>query len=379
MTQILIRTIVVLLAVSMAAIACQVPVFRYALERWEADDYRIVVFEKGPRAEATAALIEQLQQASRHSESGDGHANIIIEFADIENLTDAQQWSLLDWNSIEIFPAMQVYYPDSTGIEAPLWHGQLTGANIGKLLTSPARTELTKRITAGDSAIWILLQSGDAAADAIAEEKLRASLSQVAAKMSIPEGVIRPEELAHAINNKEAPVEMDDVLRSRIPLKIAFSILRVDPMNPSEELFSQMLTASDNRSTGLRAIPVFGRGRMMPGLDASMFTVPAIGGASDYLCGACSCQVKEQNPGLDLLIDFDWSRHLVDGLIATERVLPPLSGAGDVADDEISVEPAESAKVQTIPQPFLSIGVLVTIGLVVVSVLAGSVVLMLRR
>ncbi len=31
---------------TMAATACNVPVFRYALERWEADHYEIVVFHR---------------------------------------------------------------------------------------------------------------------------------------------------------------------------------------------------------------------------------------------------------------------------------------------------------------------------------------------
>jgi hypothetical protein len=31
---------------------------------------------------------------------------------------------------------------------------------------------------------------------------------------------------------------------------------------------------------------------------------------TEFLCGACSCQVKEQNPGFDLLLTTDWNRAL---------------------------------------------------------------------
>ena len=86
--------IVVVFAIVATAVACQVPVFRFALERWEADDYRVVVFEKGLRSDAAAAQIERLQESSRHGGTA-GYANISIELADIDNLTDAQQWSLL--------------------------------------------------------------------------------------------------------------------------------------------------------------------------------------------------------------------------------------------------------------------------------------------
>lgn len=382
MTRILTRTLLVLTLASLSAIACQVPVFRYALERWEADDYRIVIFEKGARASETSTLIDRLQNVSRHAGSSEGHANLIVEFADIENLTDAQQWSLLDWDSIDSFPAMQVYYPESTGIETPLWQGDFNATTLEQLIASPTRIELINRITAGDSAVWLLLESGDSAADQLAETALQKTLEEVSSEMEIPEGVIRPEELADAINSEENPIEMDDVLRSRIPLKIAFSVLRIDPTNPAEAIFCKMLTASDERSARPQAIPVFGRGRMMPGIDAAQFTVPAIGGAAAYLCGACSCQVKEQNPGLDLLINTDWSRHLQDGLIATERELPPLTGAGDIIIEAETEEPppalptgAHTGEIQ----PLLSTSLFVTIGLVIAGIIGGSVWLLRRR
>lgn len=366
------------------ALACQVPVFRFALERWEADDYRIIVFEKGPRSAATTALIERLQQSSRHGENGVGHANVAVELADIDNLTDAQQWSLLGWESLKTFPAMQVYYPESSGIETPLWQGDLTGESIEMLLASPARQELTRRLTAGDSAVWLLFETADIAADALAEEKLVDALQEAEATLEIPEGVIRPEQLASTINTRDVPVEMDDVLRSRIPLKIAFSVLRLNPDDPKEAIFSRMLTQSDQseRAAMQKAVPVFGRGRMMPGIPVSRFSASAIGSATSYLCGACSCQVKEQNPGLDLLINTDWSRHLQDGLIVTERALPPLTGAGDIVE-EVPRTSEEDTVVVTIKgknkeKPFASTGLLTALGAVILGVFAGSVFLLRR-
>lgn len=370
------RPVALIAALTFTAIACQVPVFRFALERWETDDYRIVIYEKGARSQATAALVARLQQASRQSTAG--HANLVFELADIENLTEAQQWSLLDWDSITSFPAMQVYYPESTGIEAPLWQGEFTGETVDKLLTSPARKELAKRLTAGDSAVWLLLESGDRTADSLAEEKLKQCLTTAESILEIPDGVIRPDQLVGTINTRDTPVEMDDVLRSRIPLKIAFSIMRLDPSDPDEAIFLGMLTQSDSANSQQRAIPIFGRGRMMSGIPVTQFSDSAIGSAAGYLCGACSCQVKEQNPGLDLLIDTDWSSYLQDGLIVTERELPPLTGAGDI----VSVAPAlaetalegSSAK----QKPFVLTTLLVTLGTVVLAVFVGSFA-MLRR
>lgn len=372
-------------AIATPARCCQVPVFRFALERWEADDYRVVVFERGPRSDGTQALIGRLQQASRHAEGGTGgHANLVVEIADIDNLTDAQQWSLPGWEDFTTFPAVQVYYPASTGEESAFWQGELTDAAIDRLLESPARLELIQRLTSGDSAVWVLVETGNEAVDTAAENKLRSLLDAAQAELKIPDGVIRPEELEAALNavTREAPVEMDDVLRSRIPLRIAFSILRLDPASPEEAVFARMLGGAEPQPfPGVEpvAIAVFGRGRMMPPIAASRFAVETIAGATGYLCGACSCQVKEQNPGRDLLVGADWSQHLQDGLIVSERALPPLSGAGDLtATEPAALAMGPGAAADRKPATFAPATLWVSVMAAAAAVAAGSVVLLRR-
>ena len=46
-----------------AAWACNVPVFRYALERWPADPYLMLVFHDGPLNEKHAKIVEQLEES----------------------------------------------------------------------------------------------------------------------------------------------------------------------------------------------------------------------------------------------------------------------------------------------------------------------------
>ena len=43
--------------------------------------------------------------------------------------------------------------------------------------------------------------------------------------------------------------------------------------------------------------PIFGRGRVLGGLEVKAKEIEE---AARFLCGACSCQVKELNPGVDL-------------------------------------------------------------------------------
>src|SRR5262245_42689122 len=59
---VLFASIAVLLSSASAARACNVPVFRFALERWRPDNYQVIVYHRGPlpaEAKKTVALLEQ--------------------------------------------------------------------------------------------------------------------------------------------------------------------------------------------------------------------------------------------------------------------------------------------------------------------------------
>ncbi|PIW14960.1 MAG: hypothetical protein COW34_07135, partial [Armatimonadetes bacterium CG17_big_fil_post_rev_8_21_14_2_50_66_6] len=50
--------------------ACSVPVFQYALERWPADPYEVVVFHRGPLSEQDQATAKWLKERDVYAESG---------------------------------------------------------------------------------------------------------------------------------------------------------------------------------------------------------------------------------------------------------------------------------------------------------------------
>ncbi len=56
--------------------------------------------------------------------------------------------------------------------------------------------------------------------------------------------------------------------------------------------------------------PVFGRGRAFEVIPAKQLNAGLIEVLTMFLCGACSCQVKERNPAFDLLLSTDWNREL---------------------------------------------------------------------
>ena len=53
-----------LIVCSALAAACNIPVFRFALERWKPDSCEIVVFHRGPMSVEDGEILEDLESAS---------------------------------------------------------------------------------------------------------------------------------------------------------------------------------------------------------------------------------------------------------------------------------------------------------------------------
>ena len=65
-----------------AVLACSVPVFRYALERWQSDNYAVVVFHKGALSDENRKLLASMAPdplVSPHV------ANIELKTVDLDN------------------------------------------------------------------------------------------------------------------------------------------------------------------------------------------------------------------------------------------------------------------------------------------------------
>src|SRR4030095_3610352 len=112
-------------------------------------------FHKGELPEAQRKLAQQLEDAS-------GTANINLSRTDVGGkLTPSQQklWGR-DGKGAGL-PWLLVQYPEDEEKAPPAWAGPLDAKSVGLLLDSPARREVVKRLCRGDSAVWVLLTSGD--------------------------------------------------------------------------------------------------------------------------------------------------------------------------------------------------------------------------
>ncbi len=211
----------------------------------------------------------------------------------------------------------------------PFWSGD----DPAPLLDSPLRRQLVEKLRSGASTVWILIEGADPAENDQVAERLAELLAEAAAGIAIPDGVVRPEQLDSG-EVELANIDVKDVLSSPIPLGIDFQILRLASDDPQELVFRKMLQGSHPNplvrgSPGPLLVPVFGRGRMLEPLPAPMLNRETVTMASQYLCGECSCELKDENPGADLLLHVDWETILRNSYTIIDRHLPPLAGAGE--------------------------------------------------
>ncbi|NQZ57448.1 MAG: hypothetical protein HRT88_08265 [Lentisphaeraceae bacterium] len=246
-----------LICVGLSAAACEIPVFRYALERWAADDYTLELPASIP--------VNELNE----------DVNIEIK----EGTTEV----------------VKLYYPHR---KSPFFIEPVEDFSYSALIDSPARDEIVKRILAGDSIVWVVLTTGD----------------------ELPEKNI----LEKSLRAAEKSLGSDKV-------KLKFSYLQVPRNSTKERYFISCLLSIESDLLDTRetiAFPVFGRGRFLAPLVGKGINPDNIKDQGAYLAGACSCEIKSQNPGLDLLINFDWEEFLKNKSTVKDKILPSLSGIG---------------------------------------------------
>ncbi|MCY3021657.1 MAG: hypothetical protein NTW87_21805 [Planctomycetota bacterium] len=112
----------------------------------------------------------------------------------------------------------------------------------------------------------------------------------------------------------------------------------------------QMLLNIDKeaqKESGPLVYPVFGRGRTLGGLAGKVLEAESLREACEFLCGACMCSIKQQMPGMDLLLSADWSALGTDQAFSAMppllQGLSPLAQAAAGAKAQPGAVPARAA------------------------------------
>lgn len=298
------------------AVACNVPVFRYALERWPADLYEVVVLHNDDLDQQQTEHVQSLKEMSR---SSDGHANFNLRTVGVKEIKDELLSDIWDQHGGEGKPIVALLYPRAAQ-EVP--DRFVTAAPLGKdtlnqLADSPVRDKLVEELLSGESAVWIFVPSGDKAQDDAALERLNKQVARSEVELKLP---------------PQDEIEADEFFRIENPieLRLGFSVLTLDRNDPKEKFMLAMLLGSESDLESLSeplAFPVIGRGRVLYALVGKGIFPDTIKSASRFVVGPCSCQVKEQNPGFDLLLSVAWDEKLGGSVLsepAAERSNRPV-------------------------------------------------------
>ena len=313
----------VVLVFAAAASACTVPTFRYALERWPSDAYDVLVFHRGKLSEADQAVVKLLEDIST-AEEGE-FANVAVYTIDLaDKEVNKEVVRMLPAAARDKLPWMLVRYPRYHRISESLVSVPLSASAVKTVLNSPKRAEIVRRLTIGQSAVFVLLESGKGKVDDAAAAMLATELKKMEKELKLPE-MVPP--------GFELPSDVE------IPkLRVAFSVLRLSRKDPEEKLLADMLLRTEPDLTDAKfagepmVIPIFGRARAMYALVGEGINPDNIAEACFILIAPCSCDVKQAltGTGIDLLVTADWEE-AAGGVMLSYLRLPPLMGMATTA------------------------------------------------
>lgn len=294
--------------------ACQVPVFRFALERWKADSYRLVILHRGHELESDRQAVQSLLHLAQRNPLLQVRETALSERSPqvLQRLYDSAQ--------VSSGPVVAAFYPARSGIPAGTAAFVMPVAEAGTqgLLRSPIQDQLIQRLAAGDSVVWLFLAGGHADQDRAARRLLTEQLEQLQQQLRLPtaDELQMPSAILQKLN---------------VPFQLRFSVLDVPASDEQERCLRETLLNSEPDLRELEqpiVFPVFGRGRVLYALAGAGINAGTIRAATEFLTGPCSCQVKEENPGFDLPLSNDWEQSLGDVLLSSpipERSRAPVT------------------------------------------------------
>ncbi len=194
----------------------------------------------------------------------------------------------------------------------------------GRATAVGRRSHASKRLQ-GDAVVWLLVRGTDQELAARAKAALDAAIERLAEEIELPAGIGRP----------------GSELLAKIPLHLKFSVVEVSVNSRDEQALIKLLHGGFKKTplaSDSYLAPVFGRGRVLDVLSASDIEAETISDLTQYLCGACSCQVKQQNPGFDLLCAMNWDEQLFDENFDPTS-LASLNSANVTGESTIDSEP----------------------------------------
>jgi hypothetical protein len=313
------KALVILMLVASYAtpvFSCSTPVFRYALEMWGAYAYVVEVYHDGNLDDSQQQALTYL----KNTYISEGPVNIkIVEITD-NHPDDIRK---------EDLPLMRLSFPTEHKIHQVVWQGKLTEEYAKNIIDSPSRKQVLNNISRGDAAVWLFLESGNADKDAKQLKILKDELERLSETLKLSE-------TATDVAGNLLDIEI-------INTGVDFSLVQIDRNDPAEEIFISILLGTEADLKMFQniplAFPIFGQGRALYALAGNGIKPKNIETACSTIIGWCSCTIKDDNPGTDLLIKADWERIIGDSSWIKKEEIPDITGLGGfMAEEEEEIE-----------------------------------------
>jgi hypothetical protein len=282
---------VALLVFASIAFACDTPVYRYALERWMPDPFDVIVFHQGPLPPEDGQFVEGLIKRGIDQRSG-----WYVREVDVKGKLDADTQKVYQKHKAGLkLPFVLIRQLEKNGQMDTIWKGAYTKDSLEKVLFSKDRTEISERLAKGDI-VWVILEGSDPIKNQGVAKILDAELPklQTHLKPSTPSA-------------EKEPGEADTSLPPR-PLTLSY--IRVSKQNSAEEALVKFLLQAApvkvQKSQDPLVFVIFGRGRAIYIGEAGEINYQTLESHGNFLVGPCSCEIKDQNPGRDLLFGVNW-------------------------------------------------------------------------
>ncbi len=345
----------VLLGASVAP-ACNTPVYRYAMYNWPPAPFFVFYFHDGETPaedEKVNKLITEL------AESGPAFANVLLEPVDVsagelDNLPKPvkEAWqALVDERDEKTKSAHLVF----TSWGAKLHAGRLDEATVRALVDSPLRKKIGGLLEDGCAAVMVFMPGSNAEENKKAEEIARDVIAQAAAgKIPVESGFLDASMSqwmppAEGAEDDAAQETLSEEERIAAASRLKMGLVKADRSDEAEKWLARFLMAMEDDLEDLTEHPMiffsYGRGRAMPPYVGKGINAENLTAEIQFLASACSCFVKEQNPGADLLMQWDWEA-TAEAMAAKD----PTMYGGPLAYEEFSPDESGNMVASTEPE-----------------------------
>lgn len=327
------------LVVAAGAAACDTPVYRYAMYRWLPTPYEIYHFydgeeNRGDSFKAIELAITKLRDDETSPANVDLFAVDLKEDSELKTVPPDVRRTWLAKKDLKP-PAYLVVNPH--GIE--VHSGPLQAEAIGQLSDSPVRRQVGQLLKQGNAAVFLMVPGKDEKLNKAAQEALDKVVKDVnsgqielysgpqefdalpaepaeskdkdaaADKPKTAENQAQPDAASGDAQNGDAQDD-DNPEQEQSSHSVAALTLSAADRQAKEIWLHRMLLAVEGDLHEFTDEPmlfvIYGRGRALPPFIGKGISYENLVDCAHFITGACSCTVKDQNPGVDLLMAYDW-------------------------------------------------------------------------